>query len=73
MHDTLEVWARRVLELAETMRHPLSVDDFEAASEKWGQLQASSLMEVLARDWLRLRQGFMPPVPREPNIPAGKF
>ena len=70
MPNDLEARTRRVLELAETMRttsHPPTTDTeaFMAAADEWGKLLASGWPEEIAQDWLRLRQGFMPPVKQE--------
>ena len=67
MPNDLEARTRRVLELADTMRRLsqppyVNTEAFMAAAEEWGKLLASGWPEDVARDWLRLRQGFMPPV-----------
>ena len=81
MSNDLEATARRVLELAETMRttsHPPTTDTeaFMAAAEEWGKLMASGWPEGVARDWLRLCQGFMPPVRPDttnPNLTTSNY
>lgn len=67
MPDTLEARTRRVLALAQTMRlasNPPHTDTlaFIEAAEEHSRIMASGWPEEIARDWLRLRQGFMPPV-----------
>ena len=64
MPDTLEQRARKVLELAETMRttNQNLLTYWDAAYELRTFCHSHTLIVELAREYLRLRQGFMPPV-----------